>query len=135
MLLILEIKISLVSIKTFLYQCFPTLLAVLVHIWCYIYNSLVHIINVLFICMNGGLFKSYYCYVLILPFEKYFKYYEKCFYFHFYILLRKISLLTTVRNKCVIMKVNLYFLDIMKNDKIFSSKVCHFQFDHRFLFI
>ena len=24
--------------------------------------------------------------------------------------------------------------DIMRNDQIFPSKVCHFQYDHRFLF-
>ena len=26
------------------------------------------------------------------------------------------------------------FLDFMKNGQIFSSKVCHFQYDHRLLF-
>ena len=31
-------------------------------------------------------------------------------------------------------KINLYFIDIMKNGQIFPSKVCHFQYDHRFRF-
>ena len=26
------------------------------------------------------------------------------------------------------------FFDVMKNGQIFSSKVCHFQYDHRFFF-
>ena len=26
------------------------------------------------------------------------------------------------------------FFGVMKNGQVFSSKVCHFQFDHRFLF-
>ena len=30
--------------------------------------------------------------------------------------------------------MNLYFSDVMKNGLIFPSKVCHFQFDHRFHF-
>ena len=29
---------------------------------------------------------------------------------------------------------NLYFFEVMKNGEIFSLKVCHFQYDHRFLF-
>ena len=46
-----------------------------VHTKCYFYNSLVYIIHVLLICMHGhaacnrSLFKSYYRYVLFLPFE------------------------------------------------------------------
>ena len=39
-----------------------------------------------------------------------------------------------IRNKCVIMKINLYFFDVMRNCQIFPSKVCHFQHDHRFVF-
>ena len=31
-------------------------------------------------------------------------------------------------------KINRYFFDVMKNGQIFPSKVCHFQYDHRFLF-
>ena len=38
---------------------------------------------------NRGLFKSYYCYILFLPFEKSFRYYEKSFYFHLCIFLKK----------------------------------------------
>ena len=29
---------------------------------------------------------------------------------------------------------NLYFLKVMKNSKIFLSKVCHREYDHRLLF-
>ena len=39
-----------------------------------------------------------------------------------------------IRNKCVARKINLYFFDVMKNGQIFFSKVCHFQYDNRFLF-
>ena len=41
--------------------------------------------------------------------------------------MKKNSLLTNIRNKCVIRKINLYFFDVMKNDQIFSSKVCYFH--------
>ena len=56
------------------------------------------------------LFKSYYCYILFLPFENSFKHYEKYFQFHFYIFLEKNFLWTNIRNKCVMKKINLYFL-------------------------
>ena len=46
---------------------------------------------------------------------------------------KKISLLTNIRNKRVIRKINLYFWR-HENSHIFSSKVCHLQYDHRFLF-
>ena len=39
-----------------------------------------------------------------------------------------------MRKKCATRKINLYVLDVMKNDQIFPSKVCHFQYDHRFPF-
>ena len=47
--------------------------------------------------------------------------------------LEKKSLLTNVRNACVIRKTNLYFFNIRKNGQILPSEVCHFQYDHRFL--
>ena len=47
---------------------------------------------------------------------------------------KKKFLLTNIRNKSVIRKINLYFFDVMKNGHIFPSKVCHFQYDHGFLF-
>ena len=74
-----------------------------------------------------GLFKSCYCYVLFLPFKKFSKYYEKYSWF-------QNSVLTNIRNKCVIRKINLYFFDVMRNEQIFPSNVFHFQFDYRFLF-
>ena len=48
-------------------------------------------------------------------------------------------MLTNIGNQCVIMKINIYFLDIMKNHimkncSIKRLKVCHFQCDHRFYF-
>ena len=46
----------------------------------------------------------------------------------------KNSLSTNIGNKCVIRKINLYFLGTMENGQIFPSKVCHIQHDHRFLF-
>ena len=45
---------------------------------------------------------------------------------------RKNSLLTNVRNKCVMKKIYIFWCH--KNGQIFSSKVCHFQYDHRFFF-
>ena len=42
-------------------------------------------------------------------------------------------LLTNIRNKCVIRKINIFF-GVTNNGQIFPSKVCHFQYDHRFLF-
>ena len=45
----------------------------------------------------------------------------------------KNSLLTNIRDKCVTRNTNLYFLDITKNRQVLASKVCHFQYDHRFL--
>ena len=50
-----------------------------------------------------------------------------------YIFLKN-AVLTNISNKYVIRKINLYFFDVMKNDQIFSSNVCHFQYDHRFFF-
>ena len=43
-------------------------------------------------------------------------------------------MLTNIRNESVIRKINLYFFNVMKNDHIFPSKVCHFQYDHGLLF-
>ena len=43
-------------------------------------------------------------------------------------------MLTNIRNKCVLRKINLYFFDVMKNGQVFPSKVCHFQHDHKSLF-
>ena len=51
-----------------------------------------------------------------------------------YILEKRISLVTNIRKKYVTGKVNPYFFDVMKHGQIFLSKVCHFQFGHRFLF-
>ena len=43
----------------------------------------------------------------------------------------KISLLTNKRDKRLFF---FFFFDVVKNGLIFSSKVCHFQYGHRFLF-
>ena len=51
-----------------------------------------------------------------------------------YILEKKIFLSTNIRKKCASRKINIYFFDAMKNRQIFSSKVCHFQYDNRFTF-
>ena len=42
-----------------------------------------------FSACNRDLFKRYYCYVFTIAVEKSFKYYEKYFYFHLYIFLKK----------------------------------------------
>ena len=40
-----------------------------------------------------------------------------------------------MRNKRVIKKINLYFFEIMKNDHMFLSEVCHFQYIRRFFLV
>ena len=47
--------------------------------------------------------------------------------------MKKISYSTNIRNK-VIRKINLYYFDVMENGQSCPSKVCPFQYDHRFLF-
>ena len=47
---------------------------------------------------------------------------------------RKIYLLTNIRNKCVIRKINLYFFDVIKHGQIFPSKACQSQYGHRLFF-
>ena len=42
--------------------------------------------------------------------------------------------LSTNKKKCVTRKINLNFFEIMKNGRVFPSKVCHFQYDNRLLF-
>ena len=79
---------------------------------------------------NSSLLKSHYCYVLFFSFEKFFKYYEFFFYPISIFSWKNISLLTNIRNKWVIRKIN---FDLMKNGQIFPSKLCHFQCDHKFL--
>ena len=81
-----------------------------------------------------GLFRSYYCYVLLLLLEKSFRCYEKYFWFHLYLFLNKNSLGTNIRNKHVIRKINLFFLTSRKMAIFFHLKFYHFQYDHRFLF-
>ena len=51
-----------------------------------------------------------------------------------YILEKKISLLANIRNKCAVRKINLYFFDVIKNDQIVPSKVCHFEYDYIIFF-
>ena len=65
---------------------------------------------------NRGLFKTYFCYVLFLSFESFFKYYEKYFSFNLYIFLKKISLLTSITNKFVISKIMCVCKDLLNLD-------------------
>ena len=44
------------------------------------------------------------------------------------------KLLVNKYKKQMCYKENLYFFDVMKNGEMFSSKVCHFQYNSRFLF-
>ena len=84
---------------------------------------------------NRDLFIKVTIAVLFLPFEKSFKYYEIYFYSIFKnILKKKNSLLANIRNKCVVRKINLYFFDVIKNDQIVPSKVCHFEYDYIIFF-
>ena len=47
---------------------------------------------------------------------------------------KKNYLLTNMRQKSAIRKINLYFFEFMKSGHIFPSKVSHFQYDHGFRF-
>ena len=76
---------------------------------------------------NRGLFKSYYCYVLFLAFGKSFKYMKNSFNSIAIYSWKKISLLTNIRNKCVIRKINLYFLTSWKIAKLFLQKFVIFN--------
>ena len=82
---------------------------------------------------NRGLIKSY-SYVSFLPFEKSFTCYEKYFQFHLYIFLKKNLLVNKYKKQTSYKVKKSLFFDVMKNGNIFHSKVCHFKFDHRFLF-
>ena len=87
----------------------------------------------LFAC-NRGLFKSYHCYVLFLPPEKYFRYYENYFQFDLYIFLKKEFLANKYKKQTCYKGNKFHFFDAMKNGQSFPSKVCHFQYEKRFLF-
>ena len=76
--------------------------------------------------------RSYYCYVLFLPFKYPFRCYEKYFYFHLSIYLGKILLVNKYKKQTWLF-VCLFF-DVVKKCHIFPSKVCHFQYGHRFPF-
>ena len=110
-----------------------------VHTECYIYKSLAYTIYILFTCI----LISYINFKVIIA----------MFYFchlkspwnimknilnsiYIYILKKekKKSSTTNMKKKCVIRKLNLYFFDAMKNSQIFPSKVCHFHYNHIFLF-
>ena len=128
--MVLEITVSLVSIKKPLYQCYPNYTKrVISHRVLYL-TFLSTYMYYLSAC-NKGPFKRYHCFVLFWPLEKSFRCYEIYFQFHLYIVLKKIYLLTNIRNKGVIRKINLYLFDVMKNGHIFPSEVCHFQYDYR----
>ena len=57
---------------------------------------------------NRGLFESYYCYVLFLPFKKSLRHYEKYFQFHLYIFLKKNFLVNNYKKQmCYKEKISL----------------------------
>ena len=84
---------------------------------------------------NRGLFKGYYCHVLFFGHSKnhsnIMKDISNCISIYLW---KKNSLLTNIRNKCVIRKMNLYSFDFLSNGQIFASKVRNCQYYHRFLF-
>ena len=126
MLAIYEIKMLLVRIKKYLYQCRPSLLCRSVHTGCYIYNSLIHMIY-LFICIV-------YLHVI-----------ETCLKLWFLSLIfwhlkspsnvmknivnsisiyswKKLSLSANISSKCIVIKIILYFLTSWKMAKFFLQK-------------
>ena len=132
--MILEITISLVSIKKSLYQYHPTYTRrVSSHRVLYlkllsIYNICIIYLHVTKGCLKVTIVIIYFCHSQIL--SDVVKYIFNSISIYFW----KKILLTNIRNKSVIGKINLYFFDVMKNGHIFPSKVCHFQYDHGFLF-
>ena len=76
---------------------------------------------------NRGLFKSYYCYVLFLPFDKSFKYYIKKINSISAYSPKTIFLLIIMRSKCLKKIINLYFLTSWKMTKFFPQKFVIFN--------
>ena len=117
MVVILEIKMSLVIIKKSIYHCDPPYTRrVSSHRVLYLkflssYNICIIYLHVIEACLNVAVFYFF-------SFEKSFKCYKKYFYFHLFLKQKK------QRN------INL-LSDVMKNGHIFPSKV---QYHHRFLF-
>ena len=68
---------------------------------------------------NRSMFKSYYCYVLFLPFKNLSNFMKSFFNSIFIYSWNKILLLTKIRSKCFIRKKNLYFLKLSKMAKFF----------------
>ena len=137
MLVILEIKVSLVSFKKSLYHYNPPYIReVSSHRVLYLkflssfYICIIYL-HLIEACLEVTIAIFYFCHsknssdVMKNIFNSWKKIYilEK----NFYIFLKKISLLTNIRNKGVIRKINLFFFDVMKNDHIFPWRVCHFQ--------
>ena len=77
---------------------------------------------------NRGLFKSYYCYVLFLPFEKSFKYYEKCIYFYLCIFFKKNYFFNKYKKQmCYKENKSLVFLTSLKIAKFFLQRFVIFN--------
>ena len=68
---------------------------------------------------NRSMFKSYYCYVLFLPFKNLSNFMKSFFNSISIYSWNKILLLTKIRSKCFIRKKNLYFLKLSKMAKFF----------------
>ena len=56
----------------------------------------------------------------------------KNIFFHIYIFLKKDFFVNKYKEKTCYRENKSLFFDIMENDQIFPSKVCHFQYDRRF---
>ena len=68
---------------------------------------------------NRDLFKSCYCYVLFLPNLSNIKNIFNSISIYYW---KKVSLLTHMRNKCIMREINLYFLTLWKMAKFFLQK-------------
>ena len=125
MLVILETKTSLVSIKKSYSHCDPPYSRrVSSHRVLYLkflssYNICIIYLHVIEACLNVTIALFYF-----FSFEKSFRCFKKYFYFHLYSFINKYK---KQRN------INL-LSDVRKNGHIFLSKVCHFQYQYRFLF-
>ena len=137
MLVILEITMPLVSIKKPLYQCNPPYTKgvrvsshrVLYLIFLSTYNICIIYLHVIQACLKGTIGMFHFCH-LKNPSDVMKDIVNSISIYSW----KKIPLLTNIRIKYVIRKINLSFSDVMKNSQIFPSKVCHFQYDQRFLF-
>ena len=123
MLVIKEIKKSQVSIKNLLYQCHPPYTrqvsshSVLYLQFLDLYNICIIYLHVIEACLKITIVMFYFCHS-----KNPSNIMKNIFNSISIYSLKKISLLTNIANKCIIRKINLYFLTLWKMAKFFLQK-------------